>query len=56
MTWTFPKEVAAHARGGIDFHAFVSSYQKGLLKPELERHRPVVELAGYRPYYRTAAL
>lgn len=51
MTWTFPDEVVAHANGWIDLHGFVSQYQRGMLKPELERHRPVSELAGYRPFY-----
>src|SRR5688500_6379169 len=41
MTWTFPAEVAAHTNGWIDLHGFVSRYQRGILKPALEAHRPV---------------
>ena len=54
MTWTFPHEVAAHANGWIDLHGFVSQYQRGMLKPGLEAHRPVRELEGYRPFYSLA--
>ena len=54
MTWTFPHEITAHANAWIDYHGFVSHFQRDLLKPQLEQHRPVRELAGYRPYYSTA--
>jgi len=51
MTWTFPKEVEAHRNGWINYHIFVSNYQRGWLKPELEKVGPVRELEGYRPYF-----
>ena len=51
MTWTFPDEITAHANGWIDLHGFVSRYQRDILKPLLEEHGPVRELAGYRPFY-----
>lgn len=51
MTWTFEKEIIAHRNGWIDYHVFVSNYQKGWLKPELEKIRPVNELVGYKPYF-----
>jgi hypothetical protein len=50
MTWTFPNEVAAHRNGWIDYFLFQTDYQRGWLKPELEKVRPVTELP-YVPYY-----
>jgi hypothetical protein len=51
MTWTFDAEITAHRNGWLDYHGFVSNYQKGWLKPPLDQIRPVVELEGYRPYF-----
>jgi hypothetical protein len=53
MTYTFPNEIIAHKNGWIDYHVFVSSYQRGWLKPELEKVRPVNELTGYQPFFNT---
>jgi glycosyltransferase involved in cell wall biosynthesis len=35
----------------IDLFGFVSNYQKGILKPLLEKFRPVKEFEGYLPYF-----
>jgi len=51
MTWTFEAELEAHRNGWIDYHGFVSAYQKGWLKPALEKVRSVQEFEGYRPYF-----
>jgi intein/homing endonuclease len=51
MTWTFPKELDAQENGWINFHGFVSSYQRKLLQPQLEKHGDIVALDGYRPYF-----
>src|SRR5665213_1820861 len=51
MTWGFPKEFEAHADGWIDLHGVVSNYQRNMLKPELEKHKPVNEFEGYRPFF-----
>lgn len=51
MTWTFDDEIKAHRNGWLDFHGFVSTYQKGWLKPALDTIRPVRELEDYRPYF-----
>jgi glycosyltransferase involved in cell wall biosynthesis len=51
MTWTFPRELAAHQNGWINHHGFVSSYQRNWLKPQLALHGKVNELEGYRPYF-----
>jgi hypothetical protein len=51
MTWTFPNELLAHKNGWLTHHAFVSNYQRGWLKPEIERIAPVHEMEGYRPFF-----
>ena len=51
MTWTFQDEITAHQNGWIDYFGFVSDYQQKMLQPQLEIHRPIKVLAGYRPYY-----
>ena len=51
MTWTFPDEIEAHRNGWIDFHGFVSKYQRRILLPELAQHAPVREIDGYRPFF-----
>jgi glycosyltransferase involved in cell wall biosynthesis len=53
MTWTFPDEIKAHANGWIDYFGFVSRYQEGVLRPQLEQHRPVTALPDYRPFFNT---
>lgn len=51
MTWTFPREVEAHSKGWIDRFGFVSRYQEGLLRPQLEQSGPVRSVPGYRPFF-----
>jgi hypothetical protein len=51
MTHTFPLEESAHKNGWIDFHGFVSRYQKSHLEPVLREIRPVVEFEGYQPFF-----
>lgn len=51
MTWTFDNEVKAHQQGWITYHGFVSNYQKGWLKPQLDKVKPVNEFVGYKPYF-----
>ena len=40
MTWTFAAERSVHAEGLIDRFGFQSQYQRSMLLPLLERHRP----------------
>jgi glycosyltransferase involved in cell wall biosynthesis len=51
MTWTFPDEITAHRNGWIDYHGFVSQFQRDILVPQLAEHARVTELAGYHPYF-----
>ena len=51
MTWTFPNEVNAHKNGWLNYHGFVSNYQKDWLLKPLNEVRPVNELVGYKPYF-----
>lgn len=50
MTWTFPNEEEAHARGWIDYHLFQSDYQESYLMPKLQAFRPVRKMP-YLPFY-----
>lgn len=54
MTWNFPDEIAAHAAGLIDVFAFQSEYQRLMVAPALEAHRPIRELRDYRPFFNLA--
>jgi glycosyltransferase involved in cell wall biosynthesis len=51
MTYTFDNEVSAHRNGLIDYHGFVSKYQKTHLEPVLSQIRPVNEFEGYKPFF-----
>ena len=49
MTRTFPDEVLAHREGWIDCFGFQTEYQESLIRPVLEKIRPVTTFP-YRPY------
>jgi glycosyltransferase involved in cell wall biosynthesis len=51
MTTHFPLELVAHKNEWINFHGFVSNYQKNLLLPQLNELKPVQELEDYHPYF-----
>lgn len=51
MTFSFPKEIEAHKNGLIDYHVFVSDYQRKWLEPQLSVHKKVNILEGYKPYF-----
>jgi hypothetical protein len=50
MTWLFDAEREAHRQGWIDIFGFQSSYQRGMLLPQLTEIRPVRSF-DYRPYF-----
>jgi len=52
MTYPFAAELRAHADGLISRFGFISRYQEALLRPALERVRPVRAIR-YRPYFNT---
>jgi hypothetical protein len=50
MTSPFDAELRAHQHGFIDCFGFATDYQERLLRPALERVRPVHKIP-YRPYF-----
>jgi len=55
MTWSFPKEVKAQSQGFIDYHLYVSDYQRNMIQNKISEDSGVLcnEFKGYRPYYQT---
>jgi len=53
MTYLFPKEIIAQSLGLIDYHAYVSDYQRSMIKDQLTDKSGIVvnELIGYKPYF-----
>lgn len=53
MTYCFPAEIECQKNGWLDYHCYVSNFQKGMIQDQLKEKsgREVVELVGYKPHY-----
>lgn len=53
MTWLFPKEIMAQSQGWLDYHTYVSNFQRGMIEDQLTEKSGVKVnvLEGYKPYF-----
>jgi len=53
MTWLFDNEIIAINNNWIDFHGFVSEYQKNMLLEQIQQKtdKNINILEGYKPYF-----
>ena len=53
MTYLFPLEIKAQSQGWLDFHTYVSNFQRSMIMDQLTEKSgvKVQELVGYKPYF-----